>query len=264
MGWLGKALKSAAKVALPIAGTFLGGPLGAAVTGAGGSLLGGHAQAKGAKQASQMNMDMFGTLNQQQQPFLQSGYGANAKLSQLLGVGGDSNSGDYGSLTKSFTPEDYLANKDPGYEFQRQQGEQALRNAAGAGSGAIGGAALKDLLKYNQDYAGTAYQNAFNRYQTQQGNIFSRLSGLLGVGQNAANTSAQVGTTLTGNASNFTAGAGAATGAGIVGAGNSISDGLVNSWLMKQFGTASPAKPQMQTGRSEFLTPDQLAAIGVG
>jgi hypothetical protein len=218
-------------------------PVVGGVLSAASSLLGSNKQAKAAKQASQMQMNMFGNLQQQQQPFLQAGYGANAKLSQLLGVGGDPGSADYGSLMKSFTPADYLANADPGYEFQRQQGEQALRNAAGAGSGAIGGAALKDLLKYNQDYAGTAYQGAFNRFQTQQGNIFSRLSGLLGVGQNASNTIAQAGTGLVGSAGNFTAGAGSATGAGIVGAGNSASDALTNYWLMKQFGQPTSGMP---------------------
>lgn len=33
-------------------------------------------------------MAMFNTLNQQQQPYIQSGYGAMSKLNTLLGIGG--------------------------------------------------------------------------------------------------------------------------------------------------------------------------------
>lgn len=233
MGWFGSLVKKGVKLAAPIVGGALGGPLGASLASAGTSLLGGSKQAKGARQGAGINMDMFGTLSGMQQPFLQAGYGANAKLGNLLGISGDPNSEGFGSFAKPFTIEDFYANKDPGYEFQKQQGEQSLRNAAGAGSGALSGAALKDLLKYNQDYASTAYEGAFNRYQTQQGNIFSRLGSLLGVGQNAATGITNAGADLAGNAGQLTANAGAATGAGIVGAGNAVNDGLMYQWLLK-------------------------------
>lgn len=59
---------------------------GAAVIGAGASYAGSKKQAKGAEKAGQLNMDMFNTLNQQQQPFIQSGYGAMGRLNTLLGL----------------------------------------------------------------------------------------------------------------------------------------------------------------------------------
>lgn len=147
---------------------------------------------------------------------------------------GDPTDSAYGSFAKPFTVEDFYNYADPGYAFQLQQGTQALQNSAGAGSGALAGAALKDLLKYNQDYAGTAYNDAFNRYQTQQGNIFSRLSTLAQLGQGAAAGVGSQGTALAGNAGQAISNAGSAAGAGIVGAGNAIGSGLTNYWLMSQ------------------------------
>lgn len=64
---------------------------GAAVIGAGASYAGASKQAKASKQAAGMNMDMFNTLNQQQQPFIQSGYGAMSKLNTLLGLSPNAN-----------------------------------------------------------------------------------------------------------------------------------------------------------------------------
>jgi hypothetical protein len=154
---------------------------------------------------------------------------------------GDQSDPSYGSFTQPFDVEQFYNYADPGYAFQLQQGTQALQNSAAAGSGALSGAALKDLLKYNQDYAGTAYNDAFNRYQTQQGNIFSRLSSLAQLGQNAAAGVGAQGTSLAGNAGQAISNAGSAYGAGIVGAGNALNQGLTNYWLMRQFGQQQPA-----------------------
>jgi hypothetical protein len=54
----------------------------------------------------------------------------------------------------------------------------------------LGGATLKALSRYTQDYASGEYQNAFNRYQTERSNKYGMLSSLAGVGQSAANTQA--------------------------------------------------------------------------
>lgn len=144
---------------------------------------------------------------------------------------GDPNDPSYGSLTDPFTVEDFYNYADPGYAFRLQQGTQGVQNSAAAGSGALSGAALKDLLTFNQDYASTEYGNAFNRYQTQQGNIFSRLSDIAHLGQNAAAGVGAQGTALAGNAGQQAYNAGSAAGAGTVGAGNALSQGATNYWL---------------------------------
>lgn len=51
----------------------------------------------------------------------------------------------------------------PGYEFRRREGERAIENAAAAqGIGRTGGA-MKDLLRYGQDYASGEYDKAYGR-----------------------------------------------------------------------------------------------------
>jgi hypothetical protein len=59
---------------------------GSAVLGAGASYLGSKKQAEGAERAQGINLDMFNVLNQQQQPFIRSSYGAMGKLNTLLGL----------------------------------------------------------------------------------------------------------------------------------------------------------------------------------
>lgn len=59
---------------------------GTAILGAGASIYGSKKQAQGAKNAAGINLDMFNTLNRQQQPFIQGSYGAMGKLNTLLGI----------------------------------------------------------------------------------------------------------------------------------------------------------------------------------
>ncbi len=60
---------------------------GSALIGAAASSAGAKKQADASKKASKQQMAMFETLNQQQQPYIQSGYGALGKLNTLMGIG---------------------------------------------------------------------------------------------------------------------------------------------------------------------------------
>lgn len=153
---------------------------------------------------------------------------------------GDPNDPGYGSFTQPFDVEQFYKYEDPGYAFRLQQGDQAIQNGAAAGSGALSGAALKDLIGFNQDSASQEYNNSFNRYQTQQGNIFQRLFSIAQLGQTGAANTGAAGTTLAGNAGQATANAGTAAGSGIVGAGNAIGNGATNAWLWNQVNTPRP------------------------
>ena len=148
---------------------------------------------------------------------------------------GDTQDSSYGSFTQPFDVTQFYNYEDPGYAFRLQQGNQAVQNRNSAGSGALSGAAYKDLIDYNQNSASQEYGNAFNRYQTSQGNIFSRLSELAGLGQNAAANVGNQGTTLAGNAGQALSNAGTAEGSGIVGASNALSGGATNAWLWDQY-----------------------------
>lgn len=59
---------------------------GSALVGAGASYLGSKKQSDASKAAGNLNMDMFNVLNQQQQPYIRSGYGAMGRLNTLLGL----------------------------------------------------------------------------------------------------------------------------------------------------------------------------------
>ena len=138
---------------------------------------------------------------------------------------------------QSFTAQDLNANLAPNYAFQLQQGQNATNLANNATGGLIGGNALKGLQDYTQNYASGAYQNAltnymgqqnqgFNQNQTQQTNIFNRLSGIANIGQSAVSGLSNL---STGNATNIAqlgVGSANAVAAGQVGSANAISGGI--------------------------------------
>jgi hypothetical protein len=140
-----------------------------------------------------------------------------------------------GYLTQTFTPEMFREGMDPGYAWRLQQGAQGVMNTAAAGSGSLSGPALKALMEYNQGAASQEYGAAFNRFQTQQGNIFQRLTSMAGLGQNAAAGVGNQAVATGGNiGANIVGGANAAA-AGQVGAANAwggaLSDlGAVGGW----------------------------------
>ncbi len=147
---------------------------------------------------------------------------------------GNPNDPSYGSFTKPFDVQSFYQNLDPSYFFRLQQGQQGLVNSEAAGSGSMSGAAMKDLMDYNQNAASQEYGNAYNRYQTTQGNIFSRLAQMAGLGQNAAAGVGANGVALAGQAGQATQNAGSAAGAGIVGGANAINSG-VNNYAAYQY-----------------------------
>jgi hypothetical protein len=157
-----------------------------------------------------------------------------------VGTPGQTGGLGYGSLTAPFTTANWQQ-LSPAYNFQRQQGTQGVLNADAAGAGALSGSANKDLIDYNQNAANTSFNNAFNQYQTQQGNIFSRLSGIAGLGQNSANNTGAQGTALAGQAAQSATNIGTAQAGGIVGSANAISGGISSAapWLSQFAGGGS-------------------------
>lgn len=133
----------------------------------------------------------------------------------------------FGSLIAPFTA-DTFKQYSPAYQFQLQQGVQGTLNGEAASNGALSGAAQKDLMSYNQNLANTSFNNAFNQYQTQQGNIYSRLAGIAQLGQNAAANTGQQGTSLAGQAAQSATNIGTAQAAGTVGSANAITGGISN------------------------------------
>ncbi len=230
----------------------------------GGALVGGVAsnmaagtQAGAANNATSLQQQMYSENVTHEQPYLNMG---NSALDQL--------NGQLPTLNAPINDSNWQQYMSPAYNFQLQQGDQAIQNSAAAGDGALTGSALKGLVNYNQNMAGTAFQNAFNDYQTQNSNIYSRLANLANLGQNAAAQTGQAGVSTGANEAQTITGAGNAEAAGIMGAGNAISGGINNgmSYMMMNnlsggnlFGGSSSASgfnPSYQSSYSGFDNPD--------
>lgn len=202
-----------------------------------GTLIGGYLSGQGAKSGanSQSNADiaaqqtqekMFGTIVGQEQPFVKAGQNATIGLNKLYGANGTDNKA-YGNF--GFNPNSVL--KDPGYQFQLRQGDKALQSSDATTTGALSGAAMKDLVGFNQGLTGQYEQQYYNQalqnyqtnqgnYYTNQGNIFNRLQQIAGLGQNAAGNLGNNATQLGTGVAQAQAAQGAAIGAGQVGAAN--------------------------------------------
>jgi hypothetical protein len=96
-------------------------------------------------------------------------------------------------FNRQFTNADLNANLAPNYAFQLQQGQMANQRAANMGGGSLGGNALQGLQRYTQDYAGGAYQNAFNNFNTQRQNIYGNLADMAKIGTTSAGQLAGLG-----------------------------------------------------------------------
>jgi len=185
-----------------------------------------NTQADAANRAADLQQQQFQQTRDSLQPFINTGYDAQGFLRNLLGIGAASEPGTYGSLLKPFDAQAFQQYKDPGYEFQLQQGQQALQNSQAAKDGVLSGGALKDLIGFNQGMANTAYQNAYGRYMTQNETTYKRLADLLGIGENAAAGAGNMGVQATNNIANTLTSGAAAQAAGTVGQANALSGGI--------------------------------------
>jgi len=182
--------------------------------------MGSRKQAKAAESASQLQYEatsdaakqqreMFDILNAQQAPYREAGYGALNQINTMLP-----------QFTKEFTSADLIRNLDPSYQFMLQQGLGATGQAMNVG----GGGSNVDLARqrFAQEYAKTGAQQAFNNYQSQQSNIYNRLSNLAGIGQAAQSQANTLGSNTANALSQLGIGGASALGAGQVGAANAM------------------------------------------
>jgi hypothetical protein len=208
-------------------------------------------------QYNQTRKDQLSQYEQQRadrMPYQESGYKALSQLDGGLAPGGEFN--------RNFTMADYQ--QDPGMQFRVDQGEQAINRAATAGGSRYSGATLKALARFNSGLASQEYGNAYNRFKSDTGDRFNRLSGMAGTGQAAVNQTGQAGQNAYSNIAQAgqinanTMGqaaqnAGAARASGYVGVGNAVNGGmgmLVNNYQQQQY------LSQMNGGMSYTPPPD--------
>ncbi|MGA8366851.1 MAG: hypothetical protein WB716_05995 [Candidatus Acidiferrales bacterium] len=140
------------------------------------------------------------------------------------------------------------AQNTPGYQFELQQGENALQNSAAAQGNLLTGGQEKALDAYANNMASTnyqqvynnaltQYQQAYNQFQNNQSNTYNRLANEAGMGQvsasnlnqNAAQAGSNVGNTLSttaGQVGQQLNNAGTATASGYAGIANAATSGL--------------------------------------
>ena len=135
-------------------------------------------------------------------PYLAAGTGAVNRLGAGVAAGGE-----FGAVT----PFDfkYDQNTDPGYGFRFSEGMKGLERGAAARGGLLSGAALKGITRYGQDMGSQEYQNAFNRYTTgfnantgERNQLYNRLAGVAGTGQNAVGSVTAQGANMANNIGN--------------------------------------------------------------
>jgi hypothetical protein len=229
----------------------------------GGALVGGMIQGQAAQGAAQtqanaamnaqnISQQEFQTITGQEQPFMQAGYGAQSALNYGMGIGGSPGQTGLGSgsLTAPFTTQNWQQ-LSPMYNFTKQQGQQGVLNQDASQQGSLSGSAAKDLINYNQSAANQSFGQAFNQYQTQQGNIFNRLSGIAQLGQNAAANTGQQGTALAGQQATSAQNIGTALAGGQVGAANAYSGAISSAMPWLYGGGQQP--PVSWTGDSSLL-----------
>ena len=237
------------------------GPTGTAILG--GALLGAYGSSRQAGAASQaadlqsratadaaaQQRAMFDILNAQQEPYRQAGYGALSRIGTMLPQLTELPAG-----YKPFTAADLKTNLAPNYEFMLGQGLGATRQALNVGGG--GSNVERGGIKFAQDYASNAYQNAldnymkqeaqkFNQQQTGLGNVYNRLAGIAGIGQTAVGQTANLGQSTAANIGQLGIGGASAIGAGQIGSANAMAGGMQG--IGNAASLASMLRPQAAT-----------------
>jgi hypothetical protein len=264
---MGSVVKKAGGLVGAAAGFALGGPAGAAL----GAQIGGGLQqsaaagdqAKAIEQAGQTGADaarnaaeiqrqMFERQVALQEPWRQAGVGA---LNKLI------------PLASEYTPfGTQQFQQDPGYAFRMSEGMKALERSAAARGGLLSGAQMKGVQRYGQDLASQEYQNAFQRYQTERQARLNPLQSLAGVGQTATQqigefggqTAARMGqAALSGgaNVANAMIGAGNVRASQYGGIGSALGTALSNPQIQNYLGSIYGGSGMGQSDFSRGYTP---------
>jgi hypothetical protein len=219
-----------------IAAAIVGGSVLSAGIGAFGASSAASSQEAAANQASQTQLAMFDQTQANEAPYLAAGGNALKTLMQGEGLAPGQNNPNVanGSLSAPFDPSKLA--QTPGYQFELQQGEQALLDQRSATGGVGGGNTLKALMGYGEGLASENYQQQFNNYMAQQQQQFGNLQTLAGSGQNAAANLGALGAQTGQSIGQNIIGAGNAAAAGTVGAANAVTGGINNlssNYLLK-------------------------------
>ena len=204
---------------------------GAALIGAGASIVGSNKASSTAKSVANQNNALQADIYNQNKatlaPFVGAGAPATNELNGLLGLGGDPAAASAAFQT--------YQNSD-GYQFRLAQGQKSVTAALGARGYLDSGAAQKSLLNYGQGAASDEFGRYVGALQGQQGVGLTAASAQAGVGQNyAGQVSAN-----NNNAANAASNAALSNAGSINGAlGSALSAYALNQGLHSSYGNAA-------------------------
>ena len=174
-------------------------------------------QAAGGDRAMAQQIRMFELGREDLAPYREEGYAALKDIAAMKPF-----------LTSQFGPEQMATYLDPSIDFRRRLGEETTARMLNVGGGALSGNTLRGLEEFGQNLASTEYGNAFNRFQTERGNIYNTLANIAGMGQQAVNTGVEAQQATAQQQTGIITGQAAAQAAGQVGAANAYSGALGN------------------------------------
>ena len=195
--------------------------LGSSLLGSSASRQAGDMQAAAASRAADLQYQQFRDQAALLEPFRQAGVRALPQLESQRNM-----------MPGAFTGKVDLT-QDPGYAFRLSEGQKALDRSAAVRSGAMSGSALKNAVRFGQDYGSQEYQNAFGRALTgynadvaRESTGYNRLAALAGIGQTATGQVGAAGQNMASNVGNLMTSGAAANAAGTVGGINALTGGL--------------------------------------
>jgi hypothetical protein len=140
------------------------------------------------ERAQMFEQQMFDQQKALTAPYREGGATAQNRLMELLGIGGNTGSADYGKYGRDFSMSDFEL--DPGYAFSVSEGQKAIDRSAAARGGTQSGAALKAAADWGKKNSLDYYGKAYDRYQTNRTNQLAPLGSIATMGANAATNSA--------------------------------------------------------------------------
>ena len=220
----------------PVTGTMAAVSIGSGIMQSNAARSAAQMQADSASRAMEQERAMYEQSRADLAPYRETGYTALKDIERMKPF-----------LTSQFGPEQFGQYLDPSMAFRQRLGTQATERLANVGGGAISGNTLRSLADYGQNLASTEYGNAFNRFQTERGNIYNTLANIAGMGQQSVNTGVNAGQNFAAGQTGLITGGAAAQAAGTVGASNALAGGLQgasNAYLLNQFmNRQSPVAP---------------------
>ncbi len=226
---------------------MVGAVIGAAVS-IGTSVLGARSASKAAKKSASIQAAASDRAIQAQQaqsvqaredqkPYLDAGRLAQFHIDYLQGRDTDgytrqeieglvNPSESFGYLNQTFDNSGSNYQDDPAYDRRLAEGQKAIERSAASRGGLLSGATQKRLNEFAQEMASDEYARAYNRYTTEQTNLYNSLASQAGLGQQTASLLTTNDRDVVNQVGEYGTQGANATAAGVVGSANAWQSGL--------------------------------------